>query len=83
MDQDNSKKGRAMDQGRQAGGELGSVFPVIGPAATKCVCGWEPLASVSVAQKDWKLVVDEFAAELGEDRLIRVGATVSLAQKWS
>lgn len=68
MNQDNSKKDRAMDQGRQAGGELGSVFPVIGSAAIKCVCGCEPLASASVAQKDWKLVVNEFAAELGEDR---------------
>jgi hypothetical protein len=46
MNQDNSKKGRAMDQGRQAGGELGSVSPVIGSAAMKCVRGREPLASV-------------------------------------
>src|SRR5712692_10366582 len=33
-----------------------------------CLQLGEPLATVSVAQEDWELVVDEFAAALGEDR---------------
>ena len=33
-----------------------------------CLQLGEPLATVSVAEEDWELVADEFAAALGEDR---------------
>src|SRR3982074_3022044 len=64
-----------MDQERQAGGELDPSFLSSVPrewsafvAKRDCLQLGEPLASVSVAQGDWKLVVDEFATALGAKR---------------